>query len=214
MSTTAEATMHVPTYANWLETVDQAPAYAYMAKLMKLLQWQRPGRRWVLKTPHHLEFPDLVSECLGEVEFVWTHRQAEEAIPSFLSMLAYSRVIFSNRVDNSQLAEQWVRKIAFMLDKALKFRDNPENDAKFLDISYLELVNDSSGVLQEIYTRRGQTPDQALIDRFKQAEQESPKGKYGNHSYRLDDFGIDAEFIREQTKSYSRFLKEKKLSLD
>ena len=50
LSTTAEATMHVPSYAAWLEETDQSPAYAYMVKLLKLLQWQRPAKRWVLKT--------------------------------------------------------------------------------------------------------------------------------------------------------------------
>ena len=213
MSTTAEATMRVPSYANWLETVDQSPSYAYMAKLMKLLQWQRPGKRWVLKTPHHLEFPHLVNDCLGDVEFVWTHRRVEECIPSFLSMLAYSRVLFSDQVVAIQIAEQWVRKIGFMLDTAIKFREKPENDKKFLDVNYKELVNDSSGVLKEIYAKRGQEPDRDLLELFAMAESESPKGKYGEHRYRLEDFGIDTDFILEKTASYRNFLEERKLSV-
>ncbi len=37
LSTTPEATMHVPSYAAWLEQTDQSYAYQYTAKLLKLL---------------------------------------------------------------------------------------------------------------------------------------------------------------------------------
>ena len=45
MSQTAEAITHVPSYAKWLEETDQSLAYEYMVRLLKLLQWQRPGKR-------------------------------------------------------------------------------------------------------------------------------------------------------------------------
>ena len=83
LSTTAEATMNVPTYAAWLEKNDQSVAYAYMVKLLKLLQWQRPGKRWVLKTPHHLEFLPLAKKYFGDVQFIWTHRNINECIHQF-----------------------------------------------------------------------------------------------------------------------------------
>jgi len=101
LSTTAEATMHVPSYAAWLESSNQEPGYQYMVKLLKLLQWQRPGKTWVLKTPHHLEFLPHVKKYFGDVQLIWTHRDIKECIPSFLSMLAYSRVLFSNHVDST-----------------------------------------------------------------------------------------------------------------
>ena len=44
MSTTPEATMQVPSYASWLEETDQSPAYEYMVKLLKILQWHQPAR--------------------------------------------------------------------------------------------------------------------------------------------------------------------------
>jgi hypothetical protein len=47
MSTVAEASFHVPTYASWLEQQDQTPAYRYLKTLLQVLDWQRPGKRWV-----------------------------------------------------------------------------------------------------------------------------------------------------------------------
>jgi hypothetical protein len=119
LSTTPEATMHVPSYAAWLEATDQSPAYEYAVKMMKLLQWQHPKKQWVLKTPHHLEFLDLAGKYFKDTRFIWTHRSVYEAIPSFLSMVSYSRILFSNHVDANEVAKHWVKKIGFMLSKAL-----------------------------------------------------------------------------------------------
>ena len=205
LSTTTEATMHVPSYAAWLEETDQSSAYDYAAKLMKFLQWQQPAKKWVLKTPHHLEFPDLADKYFGDVQFVWTHRNVLEAIPSFLSMVAYSRVLFSNKVDANDVAEHWVRKISYLLAKAMEFRTNPLNNDKFIDVSYNELVNDSHTVLTKIYAKTGETIGPELDQIFKQTEANSTKGKYGAHHYDLSDFGIDESFINKFTADYQDY---------
>ena len=43
MSQSPEATMHVPTYAAWLERQDHGRAYRYLLTMLRLLQWQRPA---------------------------------------------------------------------------------------------------------------------------------------------------------------------------
>lgn len=213
MSTTAEATMNVPSYAAWLEKTDQSQAYQYTAKLLKFLQWQRPAKRWVLKTPHHLEFPHLISDNWGQVEFIWTHRDVQQAIPSFLSMLAYSRVLFSKEVSAEEVAHQWVRKISHMLKKAVEFRTDPVNNDKFLDVTYTDLISDSQGVLSRIYSKNGEklTPD--LEHLFRLEEKKSPKGKYGVHRYDLSDFNINAPYIQNHTESYNQFLERLNINL-
>ncbi len=143
LSTTAEAITHVPSYAAWLEKTDQSLAYEYAVKLMKLLQWQRPAKRWVLKTPHHLEFLDLADKHFADVQFIWTHRNVQEAIPSFLSMVAYSRVMFSDEVTANEVAKHWVRKIGYMLTRAMEYREKNTHDQKFVDVFYQDLVADS-----------------------------------------------------------------------
>lgn len=213
MSTTAEATMNVPAYASWLENIDQSVAYQYTAKLLKFLQWQRPAKRWVLKTPHHLEFPDLASAHWGDVEFIWTHRDVQEAIPSFLSMLAYSRVLFSKEVSPEELANQWVRKISYMLNKAIEFRSDPVNNDKFLDVTYADLIANSQSELTRIYSKRGEQIGPDLERLFQQEEKVSPKGKYGTHHYDLEDFNIDASYLQNYTEAYTQFLERLNINL-
>ena len=210
LSTTPEAIMHVPSYSDWLEKTDQSPAYEYMAKLMKLLQWQRPAKRWILKTPHHLEFLGLAEKHFGDVQFIWTHRNVQEAIPSFLSMVAHSRILFSNQVDANEVARHWVRKIGYMLTRAMDYREKNAMNNHITDVLYHDLVSDSRSVLKRIYDKQNLKITPELQSIFHSTEISNPRGKYGFHKYAHEDFGIDASFIDEYTMPYQRFQKSLK----
>jgi hypothetical protein len=209
MSQTAEATMHVPSYAAWLEEIDQSLAYEYMVKLLKLLQWQRPAKRWVLKTPHHLEFLDLVNTYFKDVQYIWTHRNVYESVPSFLSMVSYSRNLFSNAVDPHQVAKHWVRKNGYMLSKALAFHESNNHISLFTDVPYEYLVEDSMAVIKRIYADRKTPITHELMNIFIESNKNNPKGKYGVHKYELSDFGIDESYIDQFTSAYQQFQSSK-----
>ena len=205
MSQTAEAITHVPSYASWLEKTDQSPAYEYMVRLLKLLQWQRPGKRWVLKTPHHLEFLDLVDKHFGDVQYIWTHRNVYESIPSFLSMVSYARVLFSDKVEKQEVAEHWVRKNGYMLSKALKFHEANSHRTRFTDVPYRDLVGDSIEVIHRIYSDRNEPIYPELEKIFDDTNNKNTQGRYGQHLYSLDDFGIDEKYIDKHTSAYQEF---------
>ena len=201
LSTTPEATALVPSYSTWLENTEQSHAYEFGSRLLRLLQWQQPGRRWVLKSPHHLEFLPLIEKYYGRPRFIWTHREPAECIPSFLSMVCHSRAIFSSSVQMDEVAEHWVRKTSYMLGKGLKYRNQGNNEDKFTDILYRELVSDPMDQLEKIYGPYGGFNGE-LSQLFHQAEKENPQGKYGIHEYRLSDFGLSREELVTRNASY------------
>jgi hypothetical protein len=204
-STTPEAMMHVPSYSDWLETVDQSASYAYAAKLLKFMQWINPAKRWVLKTPHHLEFPDLIEKHFGDVHFLWPHRRIYESVPSFLSMVTYNQMIFSDKVDVERVAQHWVRKTGYMLNKALDYRLKEGNEKKFTDIRYKDLIHDSIGELTKIYQHDGGMTDE-LAQLFRHHEAEHPHRKHGIHQYSLADFGLTEADIDKHTFRYQQFM--------
>lgn len=207
MSTTTEAMMEVPSYTSWLESTDQTTAYVYYVKLLKLMQWLRPAKRWILKSPHHLEFPDLITKCMNEVTFIWPHRSIYESIPSFLSMLTYNHMLFSESVDPQSIARRWIRKSGYALDKALAFRQHPENSKLFVDMRYGKLIQDAIGELDQVYKRDGGlTPE--LLQRFRQHEAEHPYRKHGKHAYSLKDFHVTEQDIDRCTTNYQQFLQQ------
>ena len=201
LSTTPEATAMVPSYSAWLEGTDQSYAYDYGSRLLRLLQWQQPGKRWVLKSPHHLEFLPLIEKYYGHPMFIWTHRDPAECIPSFLSMVCHSRAIFSNEVLMDDVAEHWVRKTSYMLEKALAYRKAGDNELKFTDIPYEDLVEHPLPQLEKIYAPCGGI-DHALKELFQKADMENPQGKYGIHEYQLADFNLSREELVRKNTAY------------
>ncbi|MBY0426878.1 MAG: sulfotransferase, partial [Cytophagales bacterium] len=201
LSTTAEATMHVPSYAQWLEKTDQTHAYQYLGKLLKLLQWQRPAKRWVLKTPHHMEFLDLIHQNFPKVQYVWTHRNIAESLPSFLSMVAHSRSIFSDNVSPEVVADHWVRKTAYMLSKGMDFRkSHPE--VPFIDLFYKDLVNAPLAELAKIY---GTPLSPELQQKFTATENENTIHRFGKHVYKLEDFNLTPASLNQTVQFYTDF---------
>ena len=205
LSTTPEATMHVPSYAAWLEVTDQTIAYEYMIKLLKYLQFQQPAKRWVLKSPHHLEFLPVINKLFDKVQFIWTHRDICESLPSFQSMVAHSQSIFSNHVTIEHVAKHWVRKTTFMLSKGIAFR-KANNDLNFVDVFYQKLVDAPMEVLSAIYKEHGPVSAE-LSQRFMETEKRNTKNKYGAHAYRLGDFGLTRQEVEEKMGFYLEFLK-------
>jgi hypothetical protein len=204
LSTTPEATMHVPSYASWLERTDQSPAYAYTVKLLKLLQWQRPAKKWVLKSPHHMEFLDLAKRHFNRVHFIWTHRNILESLPSFMSMVAHSQTIFSDHVPLERVARHWLKKTGHMLSKGIAFRKaNPGQ--KFTDVFYEDLVASPMKVLGTLY-QNGQpiTPD--MYQKFLATERQNAPNRFGIHAYNLEDFRLTPDEVYRTTLLYTEFL--------
>ncbi len=211
MSTSWEAMLHVPTYASWLETADQLPAYEYESKLLKLLQWQRPGKRWVLKSPHHLEWLDVVHQVYPDVQVVWPHREVLECIPSFMSMCAHGRAMFSSTVDAREVGKHWLRKNSLMLKKALTYRAQyPE--AKITDVFYPNLVENALSQVARIYADADLPWTVSLVHRFETTEAQSNPHRYGVHQYQIEDFGLHETDVAQEVISYSSFLENLAIS--
>lgn len=205
MSQTFEATTHVPSYSLWLESQDHTPAYEYYVRFLKILQWQRPAKRWILKTPHHMEYLQELNAHVPDLRVIWMHRDPYESIPSFLSMILHSRTIFSDRVNISDVTKHWVRKSGVMLEKAMEFRKRANNKSIIHDVEYMDFVTDSIEVLHKLYKSVGGVNIE-LEEKFRKSEMENPPGKYGVHKYSLEEFGIGREDIDVRTVRYRELI--------
>ena len=138
MSSSSEAILHVPTYAQWLKRQDHSEAYSYEKKLLKLLQWQRNAKFWVLKSPHHLQYLEVFSKVFPESKIIWMHREIENCIPSYLSMLYYSRSMFTHHVDIVALKFHWLNKLILMLEGGLSYRAS--NPGEIRDVRFEDFI--------------------------------------------------------------------------
>ncbi|HET6583419.1 MAG TPA: sulfotransferase [Nannocystaceae bacterium] len=204
-STVAEATMRVPTFAQWLEGADQSPAYRTMARVLAVLQAQRaptaPDWRWVLKTPHHLEWLDELPKVLDRPLVVWTHRDPTEVVASFCSMIAHGRGVFSDRVDPHEIGRSWLRKGKRMVERAMAARAEIGEDS-FVDVRYADLVRDPVAVARMVQERAGLASSPASEAAMREGLRREVKDRHGVHRYHLADFGLAASDVAQAFAPY------------
>ncbi|UJR79058.1 sulfotransferase family protein [Sandaracinus amylolyticus] len=204
-STVPESTLRVPSYAMWLEEQDQTPAYRYMKRVLQALQWQRPAEgehaRWVLKTPHHLEWLDVLLDVFPDATIVWTHRDPQQVVPSFCSMLAHGRGVFSDDVDPHEIGRSWLRKGTRMMTRAMDVRKRV-GDARFVDVRYGELMENPLAVVRRIEERTGMPWTKDAETRMRDTLRSEVQHRHGVHRYRLSDFGLAERDVDRALEHY------------
>ena len=201
MSQSPEATMHVPSYSRWLESQDHRPTYEYFLKVLKVLCWQRPRSQWVLKTPHHMEYLDVFLNTFPDATVVQTHRDPRKALPSFCSMVAHGRGIFSDRIEPMEIGRHWCRKTRRMVDLTMRARAGAEG-ARFHDVSYYDLMKDPIAELKGICRHAGIGFDDNAEREANNFMKANPQHRFGKHAYRPADFGLTEELVDEGFYSY------------
>jgi hypothetical protein len=77
----------VPTYAAYMQQQDGTLPYEYEKRVLKLLQWKNPRKRWVNKSPAALlHMPDIV-KVYPDAKFIWTHRDPVKAVASVVNLV-------------------------------------------------------------------------------------------------------------------------------
>ncbi len=196
-------------YASWFPKQDFRRTYRYYRDLLKMLDWQRPGERWLLKSPAHLWALDILVERLPDVCIVLTHRNPLESVSSYCSM---TEALMSGResFDRAELGPVVMEFYATSLDRGLAARAR-HDAARFVDVDYRDFVADPVGVAHRIYTHFGlPLPDRAQAALDAHARQ-NPQGKHGRHEYSLEQYGLSPERVRER---FARYIESYRLPAD
>ncbi|KIG14737.1 hypothetical protein DB30_06323 [Enhygromyxa salina] len=196
-----ESTYDVSDYAAWLEQQDPTPAYAWLADCMRVLQWQRPGDFWVLKSPHHLEWLDVVFNVFPDVTVIQTHRDPVQTVPSFCSLVAHGWGIMSDAIDPHVVGRHWDRKIDRMLTRALATRD-ARDGAGFVDVDYRDLLGDPLAVMARVCEAVGLPWDDSIRAKLQVWLANNRQHEHGLHRYAAEDFGLSAEGLASRYGRY------------
>ncbi len=201
LSTVPEATLHVPSFSEWVAKQDQTPAYETLRRLLLLLQWQRSAKRWILKTPHHLEFLDILHRVFPEAKIIQTHRDPLVTLPSFCSMVYHGRKVFSDQVDAQEVGQHWFHKVHDMLSRAMEYRRQAPA-ACFLDVYYEDLITNPWAVIERIYDLMSADWETEIRQKMEQIQQIQTQHRYGIHQYRARDFGLNQREMQVKFAAY------------
>ena len=187
-------------YASWYRKQDLLPMYRYYRMLLQMLDWQRPGERWLLKAPAHMWAIDSLIEVFPDVGVVWSHRDPLLCIASVCSMtdaISNGALALSRR----ELGPRVFDFYATSLERGLAVRDRSDK-ARFVDVRHDDFVDDPLGVARRIYAGFGLKLSPEAEAAMRAHVGDNPKGKHGSHAYALEEWGLSANAVRERFTSY------------
>ena len=189
-STVPEAHMHLPSYSRWVEAQDHVPAYRDLLACLQYLQWQTPertGKRWVLKSPHHLGYLDAMLRVFPDAKVIQTHRDPMETVPSFCSMCASLAAPLTTRPDGQAIGAHWAAKLSRNLEASGVVADQCPDS--FIDLYFRDLMDDPIAEMTRLYAFIGKPFDTGARVAM-QAYRKDDAHQESVHRYRLADYGL------------------------
>jgi hypothetical protein len=180
---------------------DQTPHYAYLRKVLQVLTWLRGGTRWVLKSPQHMEQLGPLLRTFPDATVVLTHRDPTPVTASVATMVAYGARMHSETIDLPFLGRYWADRTERMLRACIRDRDALPAE-RSLDILFHEYMRDDRAVVRKIYERAGQELPASSVGAMDAYVAAHPRGRHGRVDYRLGDFGLRADELRERFRCY------------
>lgn len=165
LSHVPESGAHLPHYRSWLDEQDFSPAYAHLHRMLQFLQWQKrqtspegasTGQHWVLKSPAHLGYLDVLRAQFPDLHIVHMHRDPRATIASGAGLNATLHAMHADAVDVCRVGAQWLARMGWTNDRALAVRDGWSDDAeRVTDVGFDAAVADPIGQVARVYDAIG-----------------------------------------------------------
>lgn len=202
-----DAYASIPSYSRWLSQQDQSPAYRFLARMLRHLQWQKRQRgisaqRWVLKAPHHLQRMDVLLEVFPGVQVIQTHRDPVRSIPSIASFIDALWQIYSDQAEPAEAGRTWSERMRLGLEHTMRVRQKAP--AAFLDVQFQDTVQRPMDVVRRVYDFIGWELSAEVRARMDAWLIEDQKRHSAAHDYAPETFGLRPAQIERDFAAYRR----------
>jgi hypothetical protein len=198
-----QAMFQIPSYVEWLNhKANLVPTYLYVKRVLKLLQWHCPPRRWRLKNPSHCIFIDALAKVFPDARFWMTHRDVASVIPSVADLYYELTKASSDAVDKVWLGHMTTDFCELGMRRMMAFRD-AGNEHRFFDIYFTPFQKDPFSHLAQLYDFLGEELTPQARARMEAWRRDTPRDKHGGHSYDPAEFGLDPTQLRNRFAFYS-----------
>ncbi|BBZ50095.1 sulfotransferase [Mycobacterium heidelbergense] len=202
-----ETLADVPGWRDYYQAHDQTPHYRYLARQLKAMQFLRGGRRWLLKSPQHLEQVPVLDRVFGDSIVVFTHRDPVPVALSMLAMIAYSARMHRSPVPVKRIADYWVDRLERMFAALIRDRDaiGPERS---IDVRFDDFMADEVGVAERVYALAGEPFTEQARAAVAGYLADHRRGRLGSVETSPEMFGLTEDALRARFAPYiERFLK-------
>ena len=184
---------------------DRGHAFAYVAKLLRYLQWQfhrDAVRPWVLKSPPNLGYEAQMATHLPGAKFVMLHRDPVETVPSLVAILRELRRLYGPGASDLTIAGAWAMdEYPRAMQRYLTWRKQ-QPAGVVLDLAYREVRDDYAAVVAKVYEFRGLELTERARAAMAAWAGDNEQHKHGLHQYTLDEAGLSTAAIRTGFAEY------------
>ena len=195
----------VPSYRDWLTSRPLDDSYRYLRSLLQYLQWQDGGARdrpFILKSPLHLGYFNVLLATLPQAIVVHCHRQPATCIASMCRATELTWWIMSDAVDREQVGRYVLNMLSAAIAAYLDERDRSHAKARITDVSYRELQGDPLGVVRQVCDQAGRPVSNAAEESLERWLQANPQYKFGRYEYSLEQYGLTLNMVEESFGEY------------
>jgi hypothetical protein len=172
-------------------------------RFLQTLQYGNEPRQWLLKTPGHLMTIEALFAEYPDALIVHTHRDPLKFVASTASTTELLRWLRSDSVDKPAMANMAHLGFGFMLDEVRRLRsEGGVPNERFVDSHYLDLIADPAAAIRKIYHKLGRPWPAGHDETVVRYLRDKPRGKFGTHTYTLEDYGLDPEQVRASYADY------------
>ena len=201
-----ESMADVPTYNDWELHADHTPAYQYLKRVLRFLQWQKKqsgqqGERWVLKAPEHLGHVTTILKIFPDATILQSHRDPLQTIPSISSMIYSAWCAYTDNPDKHRVGAVWCERFRNFLHRCMEARKTLPAE-HFLDLRYKETLHDPFHAVQQVYEHIGMAFTEDAKQKMAEWREANRREAREAHHYTLGEYGFSEEEIKHSFSAY------------
>lgn len=203
ISTGYTTMLKVPSYDRFLLDFDQTPAYEELKTWLKVLQWQAPerrGKKWLLKSPHHLTALPALFRVFPECRVVMTHRTPAQTVPSYASMAAALTRPNTDRLEPARLGPFWVDRFRRSLTEVIELR--AKFPGRFVDARYEDVQRRPVEEAKRVYAALGLAFGPAEEATMREWLEQNARDRHPAHHYTAEEFGLTRDGLERDFAFY------------
>lgn len=179
---------------------------AWQKQLMRMIQANLPGRRWVLKAPEYASRLDDVLAAWPDAMVFVNHRDPARVLGSIASLyITFQSLCTDGAIPPEYIGPPMLQGQA-MAQRAFEQWRAAHPEVKIVDIHYKHLVADPVGTAEMLYDQFGL----AFTDAARSAMSDwlTARNRHGQaqsgktHTYSLGDFGLTEQMVEEAFGDY------------
>ena len=193
----------MPSYRKFLLENDFSTAFDWHRRGLRYLQSTQPDKSWILKTPMHTGYLDMLVKFYPDARFIHNHRDPMTVISSVANLYRVSRSGWTDQPNTNARAQSDAHYYLEFIRRTLAFRANdPEENTRFFDVSFNTFVSDPMPLISQLFTHFERPLTDEGFNAMEHYLKNRPRGKFGKHHYSAEQFGFTEEEYAPLYKDY------------